>query len=69
MPSLFDPLKVGALTLPNRVLLAPLTRLRAGATSTPHARLAQYYATRAAARSINCVDPGTFARSNSSKNR
>ena len=25
---LFSPLKVGALTLPNRVFMAPLTRLR-----------------------------------------
>ena len=49
MPSLFDPLKVGALTLPNRVLLAPLTRLRAGATNTPNALMAQYYTQRASA--------------------
>jgi 2,4-dienoyl-CoA reductase-like NADH-dependent reductase (Old Yellow Enzyme family) len=49
MPSLFDPLKVGALTLPNRVLLAPLTRLRAGATNTPNALMAQYYTQRATA--------------------
>jgi len=25
MPTLFDPLKAGALTLPNRILMAPLT--------------------------------------------
>jgi len=30
MPSLFDPLNVGELLLPNRVLMAPLTRSRAG---------------------------------------
>ena len=29
MTSLFDPLKVGALTLPNRIVMAPLTRSRA----------------------------------------
>ena len=48
MPSLFDPLKVGDLTLPNRVLLAPLTRLRAGSTNIPNALMAEYYAQRAA---------------------
>jgi 2,4-dienoyl-CoA reductase-like NADH-dependent reductase (Old Yellow Enzyme family) len=49
MPSLFDPLKVGALTLPNRVVMAPLTRLRAGSTNTPNAMMAEYYAQRASA--------------------
>ena len=29
MPTLFDPLKVGALNLPNRIVMAPLTRSRA----------------------------------------
>jgi len=29
MPSLFDPIKVGPLTLPNRIWMAPLTRTRA----------------------------------------
>ncbi|MBL8705905.1 MAG: alkene reductase [Rhodospirillales bacterium] len=49
MPSLFDPLKVGALTLPNRVIMAPLTRLRAGSTNTPNALIAEYYTQRASA--------------------
>jgi len=49
MPSLFDPLKVGALTLPNRVVMAPLTRLRAGATNTPNALMVAYYTQRASA--------------------
>ena len=49
MPSLFDPLKVGALTLPNRVLMAPLTRLRAGSTNLPNALMAEYYTQRASA--------------------
>jgi hypothetical protein len=49
MPSLFDPLKVGDLLLPNRVLMAPLTRSRAGATRMPNALMAQYYAQRACA--------------------
>jgi N-ethylmaleimide reductase len=36
MASLFDPLQVGALRLPNRIVMAPLTRNRApGAMPTP----------------------------------
>ena len=35
MPTLFDPLKLGALTLPNRIVMAPLTRSRA----TPDGRV------------------------------
>jgi 2,4-dienoyl-CoA reductase-like NADH-dependent reductase (Old Yellow Enzyme family) len=31
MTTLFDPLKVGDLNLPNRIIMAPLTRSRAGA--------------------------------------
>jgi 2,4-dienoyl-CoA reductase-like NADH-dependent reductase (Old Yellow Enzyme family) len=49
MPSLFDPVTIGALTLPNRILMAPLTRLRAGPTRIPNAMMAQYYAQRASA--------------------
>jgi 2,4-dienoyl-CoA reductase-like NADH-dependent reductase (Old Yellow Enzyme family) len=29
MPTLFDPVKIGALELPNRIVMAPLTRMRA----------------------------------------
>lgn len=49
MPALFDPLKVGDLLLPNRVLMAPLTRSRAGVSRTPNALMAEYYAQRASA--------------------
>ena len=49
MPSLFDPLRVGDLTLPNRILMAPLTRSRAGNTRTPNALMAEYYRQRASA--------------------
>jgi N-ethylmaleimide reductase len=44
---LFDSLQVGALTLPNRILLAPLTRTRAGMEHQPNALMAEYYAQRA----------------------
>ena len=45
--SLFTPLQVGALTLKNRVLLAPLTRCRADADHVPTPVMAEYYAQRA----------------------
>ena len=44
---LFNPLKLGALTLPNRILLAPLTRTRADAGHLPNDLMAEYYAQRA----------------------
>jgi 2,4-dienoyl-CoA reductase-like NADH-dependent reductase (Old Yellow Enzyme family) len=49
MPTLFDPLRVGDLSLPNRILMAPLTRMRAGAARMPNALRVQYYAQRASA--------------------
>jgi len=49
MPSLFDPLRIGDLELPNRIVMAPLTRLRAGDTHIPNALMAEYYAQRASA--------------------
>lgn len=44
---LFNPLQAGALTLPNRILMAPLTRARADAGHMPNAMMAEYYAQRA----------------------
>ncbi len=49
MPNLFDPLRVGALELPNRIITAPLTRHRAGETRVPNALMAEYYVQRASA--------------------
>ena len=50
MPTLFDPLKLGALTLPNRIIMAPLTRSRALADSRVPSDLAvDYYRQRAGA--------------------
>jgi 2,4-dienoyl-CoA reductase-like NADH-dependent reductase (Old Yellow Enzyme family) len=62
MPTLFDPIKVGALTLPNRIWMAPLTRTRALEDSRVPAPLAiEYYAQRAGAGLImteaTSVDP------------
>jgi len=49
MPTLFDPIQVGDLQLPNRVIMAPLTRCRAEPGRVPGALMAEYYAQRASA--------------------
>ena len=49
MNALFEPLKLGALTVPNRVFMAPLTRCRAVDDHLPTALMAEYYAQRASA--------------------
>lgn len=47
MPTLFTPLQVGELLLPNRIVMAPLTRVRAGSTHIPNDMMVDYYAQRA----------------------
>lgn len=49
MPTLFDPLKIGALDLPNRIVMAPLTRMRAFDGRSPGAMTVEYYVQRASA--------------------
>jgi N-ethylmaleimide reductase len=50
MPSLFDPIQLGAIEAPNRVLMAPLTRGRSVGVHVPVSALkAEYYGQRAAA--------------------
>jgi 2,4-dienoyl-CoA reductase-like NADH-dependent reductase (Old Yellow Enzyme family) len=49
MPSLFDPLQLGDILLPNRIIMAPLTRQRASAGRVPNALMAEYYTQRAGA--------------------
>ncbi len=46
---LLEPFEIGDLTLPNRVVMAPLTRGRAGADRIPNAVMAEYYVQRASA--------------------
>lgn len=46
---LFEPLQVGSLTIPNRMIMAPLTRTRAGLEHLPNSLMAEYYAQRASA--------------------
>ena len=48
MTDLFSPLRLGDLELPNRVIMAPLTRCRASEGRVPNALMAEYYAQRAA---------------------
>ncbi|MFM1847311.1 MAG: hypothetical protein RL417_785, partial [Pseudomonadota bacterium] len=49
MPTLFDPLVAGELHLPNRIVMAPLTRCRAEGARVPTPLMAAYYAQRASA--------------------
>ncbi|MBN3786413.1 alkene reductase [Burkholderia sp. Ac-20353] len=49
MASLFDPFDLGAIHLPNRVVMAPLTRCRADENHVPTELMAQYYVQRASA--------------------
>jgi N-ethylmaleimide reductase len=46
---LFTPLNIGALTLANRMLMAPLTRCRADENHVPTALMAEHYSQRASA--------------------
>lgn len=48
-PTLLTPLTAGELQLRNRIVMAPLTRSRAGRTHVPNELMAQYYAQRASA--------------------
>lgn len=48
-PTLFDPIRVGAWALPNRIVMSPLTRCRASAGRIPNAMMAEYYAQRSGA--------------------
>jgi len=46
---LFEPLRLGALALRNRIVMAPMTRMRAGVDHAPTSLNAEYYAQRASA--------------------
>ncbi len=47
--NLFSPLKLGPITLPNRIVMAPLTRNRAAEGDVPQAMNVEYYRQRASA--------------------
>lgn len=46
--ALFEPVHIGSLAVPNRVVMAPMTRSFCGDAGVPGADVARYYATRAA---------------------
>ncbi len=49
MPTLFDPIDLGAIHCPNRILMAPLTRGRADPGHIPNDQMRLYYEQRASA--------------------
>jgi 2,4-dienoyl-CoA reductase-like NADH-dependent reductase (Old Yellow Enzyme family) len=49
MPTLFDPIQLGAIHAPNRILMAPLTRGRATRDHVPTPLMIEYYTQRASA--------------------
>ncbi len=61
MNPLFEPIRIGNIELPNRIVMAPLTRCRASEGRVPNALMAEYYAQRAGAGLIlseaTCVSP------------
>lgn len=69
MPTFLDPVRFGAIDLPNRVVMAPLTRLRNGADGVPSPLAATYYAQRAGAGLIvseaTCINPKAYGYPNS----
>jgi 2,4-dienoyl-CoA reductase-like NADH-dependent reductase (Old Yellow Enzyme family) len=49
MASLLDPIQIGDMHLPNRIIMAPLTRLRGTAEHIPTQLMVEYYTQRAGA--------------------
>jgi N-ethylmaleimide reductase len=49
VPNLLKPIKLGKHTLKNRVVMAPMTRARAGAERMPNDAMAEYYQQRSGA--------------------
>jgi len=49
MPTLFDPIRLGAIAAPNRVFMAPMTRGRSTRDHVPTSIMADYYSQRAGA--------------------
>ena len=49
MPSLFDPVQLGSVSLRNRIVMAPMTRTRASEGRVPNDLMRQYYSQRAGA--------------------
>lgn len=58
---LFEPLKLGDVTISNRIVMAPLTRQRSGSSRIPNELMREYYEQRSSAGLIlteaTCIDP------------
>ncbi|MFF1725778.1 alkene reductase [Streptomyces sviceus] len=57
-PSLFSPVTLGKIELANRIVMAPLTRVRAGSTGIPGDLMVEYYRQRASVGMI--ITEGTY---------
>jgi N-ethylmaleimide reductase len=66
MPTLFDRVQLGELTLPNRVVMAPMTRVRSNPDGLATPAMAAYYAQRATAGLVisEGVQPSLLGQSN-----
>lgn len=49
LSALFQPLQLGAIAIPNRIIMAPLTRARSGVSRIPNDLMQEYYSQRASA--------------------
>ncbi|MEM9264252.1 MAG: alkene reductase [Cyanobacteria bacterium P01_F01_bin.13] len=49
LAALFQPLQIGAIAIPNRIIMAPLTRARSGISRIPNDLMLEYYSQRASA--------------------
>lgn len=59
-PALFQPIKVGDITLGHRVVLAPMTRLRSDNKHVPTDLVIEYYVQRAAVPGTLLITEGVF---------
>jgi len=61
MPTIFDPVTLGTLLLPSRIIMSPLTRSRASEGRVPNDLMREYYTQRASAGLIfteaTCINP------------
>ncbi|KIJ58817.1 hypothetical protein HYDPIDRAFT_55791, partial [Hydnomerulius pinastri MD-312] len=58
--ALFQPIRLGPLTLQHRIVLAPLTRFRAHASHIPGPQASTYYAQRGSTRGTLLITEATF---------
>ena len=60
MSKLFQPLKVGPITLSHRIILPPMTRIRANAAHVPQPSAIEYYTQRASTPGTLLITEGTY---------